>query len=147
MCSIALWDRDDLCLYTKTGDSVLRVFMPVIDDPHRLQLHTSFDRYSFVHDYLDSDPEDSDILALSWLDREIMNSALIALDSKPMDPSTSDLEQGRRRRIRQVIEEGWDMFALLGTDGSLTVRALAVCALDLTPWGKDVLTNKLPWKS
>ena len=38
--------RDDLILYTITSDATLRIFLPVLDAPQRLQLHASLDVFT-----------------------------------------------------------------------------------------------------
>ena len=57
-----------------------------------------------------------------WLDREVMSKALTAALSgvKP------EQEDGRSRRVREIQEEGWDLFLRVFPDGSLIVQSVAV---------------------
>lgn len=57
-----------------------------------------------------------------WLDREIMSTALnsVLAESPPAE------EDARRRRVREITEEGWDVFLRVLADGSLVVQAVAV---------------------
>ena len=57
-----------------------------------------------------------------WLDREVMSGAFATL----LKQFQEDHEDGRSRRIREIQEEGWDLFLRVFTDGSLVVQAVAV---------------------
>ena len=48
-----------------------------------------------------------------------------ALKSVLSDPVPAE-EDTRRRRIREITEEGWDIFLRVLGDGSLVVQAVAV---------------------
>ncbi|KAF8641123.1 hypothetical protein AX17_000765 [Amanita inopinata Kibby_2008] len=112
--------RDDLILYTVSLDSTLRIFMPVLDLPYHLQLHASLDPFSCLPFSLASkyaNPSDSMIF---WLDREIVGQALKStLDKLPHK------EDARSRRIRDILDEGWDLFFRILSDGSIVVTAIA----------------------
>ncbi|EKM61140.1 uncharacterized protein PHACADRAFT_134380 [Phanerochaete carnosa HHB-10118-sp] len=110
--------RDDLTLYTITLDATLRVYLPVIDAPHRMHLHASLDVYSATPSSIASHATSSRIF---WLDREVMSEALVAALSK-IKPEQED---GRGRRVSEIQEEGWDLFLRVFSDGSLVVQAVA----------------------
>jgi hypothetical protein len=131
-----LYIRDDLVLYTITVDSVLRIFMPVLDSQRYLQLHEALDE-PFVPRNSSSKgkekaKENTDITTdtktnastVFWLDRKVVGDAL----KKVLEQTSEDGEEGeaRRRRAREVIEEGWDLFLRVMSDGSVLVTAVAV---------------------
>lgn len=118
-----------------TSDSVLRVFMPVIDAPTHLQLHAALDRWAFAGGEIDSSPavagEKDAGSAFSkrranapifWLDRPAMLAGLP--DSE--NDTVSEREQGRRRKLKEFVDEDWELFAFVSKYDSLTVRALSV---------------------
>ncbi|KAF8634403.1 hypothetical protein AX15_000855 [Amanita polypyramis BW_CC] len=111
--------RDDLILYTTTSDSTLRIFMPVLDLPMRLQLHASLDIFSSLPFSLaskHSSPSDS---AIFWLDRGFVTQALNHTLMK--SPPEDDV---RSRRIKSVLDKGWDLFLRFLADGSVVVTAV-----------------------
>ncbi|KAI0639823.1 WD repeat-containing protein [Trametes polyzona] len=110
--------RDDPVLYTITTDATLRIFLPVLDAPQYLQLHTALDTFSSLPFSVASGENNSSIFRL---DREVMNAALKSVLAQPQ----SDEEDGRRRRIREITDEGWDVFLRVLGDGSLVVQAVA----------------------
>ncbi|EJF67065.1 hypothetical protein DICSQDRAFT_151429 [Dichomitus squalens LYAD-421 SS1] len=110
--------RDDPILYTVTSDATLRIFMPVLDAPQYLQLHAALDTFSSLPFSIASQQSSSGIY---WLDREVMGAALKSVLS---DPVTAE-EDARRRRIREIAEEGWDIFLRVLGDGSMVVQGVA----------------------
>ncbi|RPD64989.1 hypothetical protein L227DRAFT_635288 [Lentinus tigrinus ALCF2SS1-6] len=110
--------RDDPTLYTVTSDATLRIFMPVLDAPQYLQLHTALDAFSSLPFSLALKQTDSSVF---WLDREVMTAAFKTLIA---DPQPAE-EDARRRRVREIAEEGWDLFLRVLGDGSLVVQAVA----------------------
>ena len=110
---------DDPILYTITTDATLRIFMPVIDLPQYLQLHSSLDTFSSLPFAVACQQTHSSVF---WLDREVMCTAL----NRVLAESSSAEEDARRRRIREITEEGWDVFLRVLNDGSLVVQAVAV---------------------
>jgi hypothetical protein len=113
--------RDDLILYTITSDSTLRIYLPILDSPQRLQLHASLDLFSslpFSVAATYSKPANSSVF---WLDREIVWDAL-----NNILKDQSELEDARSRRIKEIIEEGWDLFLRVLEDGSVVITAVAV---------------------
>ena len=95
--------------------------MPVIDAPQYLQLHTALDTFSSLPFPVASQELTSNS-SVFWLDREVMSAAL---HSVLADPQPAE-EDARRRRIREIAEEGWDIFLRVLGDGSLVVQAVAV---------------------
>ncbi|KAI0673553.1 WD repeat-containing protein [Trametes maxima] len=110
--------RDDPILYTITIDATLRIFLPVLDAPQYLQLHTALDTFSSLPFSVASQQTNSGIFRL---DREVMNAALRSV----LGQSQTAEEDARRRRIREITEEGWDIFLRVLGDGSLVVQAVA----------------------
>lgn len=111
-------------LYTITDDDVLRVFLPVIDTPHLLQLHASFDLYS-------DHTEDPNVLEneysdqhsnIFWLHKDTISTYLDAT----LLSSDDVQEDGHTKRLVEMSEDGWDFFFRISSDNSLTMRALAV---------------------
>ncbi|KAF9514679.1 hypothetical protein BS47DRAFT_1392270 [Hydnum rufescens UP504] len=119
-------NSEEACLYTTTSDSVLRIFAPVIDAPNRLQLQASLDRWSFLPHNFDS--ADDDLMPskkpapIFALDRDALCKSLVPLGV--VNSPISALDQGRRRKLEELKEEDWELFAYVANDGSLLVRAL-----------------------
>ena len=99
--------------------------MPVIDSPQYLQLHAALDTFSSLPFAVASQQPISSIF---WLDRETLSIALRAVLAEL--PSAD--EDVRCRRVREIIEEGWDVFLRVLADGSIVVQAVAVCVIHLT---------------
>lgn len=97
----------------------MRIFLPVLDAPQYLQLHSALDTFSSLPFSVASRETNSSIFRL---DREVMNAALKSV----LAQSQSAEEDGRRRRIREITDEGWDVFLRVLGDGSLVVQAIAV---------------------
>lgn len=110
--------RDDSVLYTVTSDATLRVFLPVLDAPQHIQLHASLDLYTALPFSVACHIDSSYVF---WLDREIASKALtIAMQA----PQTGD-DDTQHRRVREIKDEGWDLFLRVLSDGSLVVQAVA----------------------
>ncbi|KAG1784113.1 RAVE protein 1 C terminal-domain-containing protein [Suillus placidus] len=112
---------DDPALYTITSDSTLRIFLPVIDAPHRLQLHASLDLFSslpfLIAAKLGSHPRKSTIV---WLDKEVVRRTIKAVLASATDDASPQI-----KRLREIDEEGWDLFVRALEDGSMLVSAVA----------------------
>ncbi|KAK2461643.1 hypothetical protein APHAL10511_006106 [Amanita phalloides] len=109
--------RDDLILYTITSDATLRIFMPVLDLPMHLQLHASLDIFSCLPPSKHANPSSS---AIFWFDRETITQALNhALMKSPPD------DNARSRRLKDILDQGWDLFLRTLADGSVIVTAVA----------------------
>ncbi|RDB29031.1 Regulator of V-ATPase in vacuolar membrane protein 1 [Hypsizygus marmoreus] len=116
--------RDDLILYTATNDSTIRIFIPVLDSPQHLQLHVSLDLFaslpfSVASNYRTMSSSSSSSAAF-WLDREVIGNALTQiLKQRP------EQDDARSRRIKEIKDEGWDLFLRVLSDGSVVVTAVA----------------------
>lgn len=122
---------DEICLYTMTPDSVVRVFMTVIDAPNHLQLHAALDRWSFLPGHPDAlSGEDDDAESsqrppdpVFWIDRAAFLSTSLVQDT---GQATSEVEQGRRRKLKDLVDDDWELFGFITRGGCLIVRALTV---------------------
>ena len=93
--------------------------MPVLDAPNLLQLHASVDRYQFLSDPLSSE-EGS---AIFWLDRGI----LLATFSQILDHHQhKDSQPEHLSRLKDILDQGWDLFGRVLSDGTFAIRAVAV---------------------
>ncbi|KDQ14428.1 hypothetical protein BOTBODRAFT_159267, partial [Botryobasidium botryosum FD-172 SS1] len=114
---------EDVVLFTITSDYTLRIFFPVVDSPHALQLHASLDRFSF----LPPSPQNPEALqtgsTIFPLDREVMSTFLACASEG--SPPTNETDEGRQNRINEIQKEGWDLFARVLSDGSVVIRAIA----------------------
>jgi hypothetical protein len=111
----------DSILYTVTQDSVLRIFLPVLDSPHLLQLHASLDLFSSLPFSVASNHPESPSSSVFWMDKGVLGNALKhTLNSRPKE------EDARSRRIAEIQEEEWDLFLRVLADGSIIVTAVAV---------------------
>lgn len=118
--------RTDTILYTVTTDSTVRIFMPVLDSPDHLQLHASLDLHSFgISRGLELAPR------ICWLNRDAVAAALNKDLERPLEgtPQEIEEEEARRSRLKHIVDEGWDLFALVSGDGTVVVRAITVCVL------------------
>jgi hypothetical protein len=117
--------RDDLVLYTITSDSVLRIFMPVLDSLQYLQLHGAIDipfTPRSISKGKQKKTDNSNISSIFWPDRKVIGDAF----KRILEDVPDDGEDARRRRAREVIDEGWDLFLRVMCDGSVLVTAVAV---------------------
>lgn len=115
---------DQYVLYTTTSDAALRIFYPVLDAPRHLQLHATVDPYSFLPSSL-ANNSGSPVFPLS---REHLRVVVGNVLRKPRDRSSFD--ESQRRRLTELHEEGWDLFARVLDDGSIVIRAVAVHTFD-----------------
>ncbi|KAF8756045.1 RAVE protein 1 C terminal [Rhizoctonia solani] len=95
-------NRSDTILYTVTADYTVRIYMPVLDSADHLQLHASLDLPDAVVDSLGK-----------AMERPIEGS-----------PQEEEEEKARRTRLKSIIDEGWDLFAVVTQDGTVVVRAI-----------------------
>ncbi|KAF8167749.1 RAVE protein 1 C terminal-domain-containing protein [Crassisporium funariophilum] len=111
--------RDDLILYTITADSTLRIFLPVLDAPEYLQLHATLDLFSSLP-YSVASQIESPASSVFWLDRGAVGKVIAHLLGDQHQP-----DEARNRRIKEIKEEGWDLFLRILGDGSIVVTAVA----------------------
>ncbi|KAF8642016.1 hypothetical protein AX16_009737 [Volvariella volvacea WC 439] len=112
--------RDDLVLYTTTSDSTLRIFLPVLDSPHHLQLHASLDIYSSLPSSMLSQGASGTRSSIFWMEKDTISKAIEETLQKNSDPDDS-----RIRRLQDIIKEHWDLFMRIMEDGSVIVTAVA----------------------
>lgn len=112
-------NKEEYILYTTTSDAALRIFLPVLDTPRHLQLHATIDPFSFLPSSLATN-HGSPVLPLS---REVLRSVIGQVLRQPGDRNSFDDSQ--RRRLTELYEEGWDLFARILDDGSIVIQALA----------------------
>ncbi|KAG8835972.1 regulator of (H+)-ATPase in vacuolar membrane [Serendipita sp. 399] len=113
-------NKEEYILYTTTSDSALRIFLPVLDTPRHLQLHATIDPYSFLPSSLATN-KGSPVMALH---RDSLRAVIGNALREPRDKRTS-FGESQRRRLTEVYEEGWDLFARILDDGSIVVQAVA----------------------
>ncbi|CCM05189.1 uncharacterized protein FIBRA_07398 [Fibroporia radiculosa] len=113
---------DDPIMYTTTSDGTLRIFLPVIDVPQRVQLHGALDAASSLP-YSDNPVEDYPVgkdcaksSSVFPLARDVVLEVLRGIGE------AEDTTSGRR--VREIVEEGWDLFLRVLADGSLVIQAV-----------------------
>ncbi|KAG8219687.1 RAVE protein 1 C terminal-domain-containing protein [Butyriboletus roseoflavus] len=109
----------DPTLFTITSDSVLRIFLPVVDSPQRLQLHLAVDILPSAVVPSVSQPMPRPKSEIIWLDREVIGPAVKAV------LKASEIESVETSRLRDVDEKDWDLFLRVLVDGSLLLSAVA----------------------
>lgn len=119
------FSSDDLILYTITSDSTLRIYFPVLDSPQYVQLHAAIDLYSSISPSLATASVKTSS-AVFWLDRQVISQTLEKLLNQ--DP---DLDDVKTRTLRDIQEEGWDLFLRVIEDGCLVLTAVAVISITL----------------
>ncbi|KAG8694259.1 regulator of (H+)-ATPase in vacuolar membrane, partial [Ceratobasidium sp. 394] len=119
--SLAAPHSSDVVLFTITVDSTVRIFLPVLDSPDHLQLHASVDSHAF------GVPRNVGIASrICWLDRDAVAAALSKNFEKILEgaPENQEEETARRNRLKTIVDEGWDLFAVVTGDGTVIVRAV-----------------------
>lgn len=112
-------------LYTITTDGTVRVFLPVLDQPNYLQLHGTLDAYSSLPlSFHPSTTKSSTPSTGFILDREVVCSVFARI-LKDCDKNNDD---SSLHRLREIQDEGWDLFLHVHEDRSLVVGAVAVRA-------------------
>ena len=110
-------------LYTITTDGTVRIFLPVLDQPNYLQLHGTLDPSSSLPLSLHpSSPGNSAVPRSFILDREVVSAAFTGILK---EAKKSDGDSGVHR-LREIQDEGWDLFLHIHEDRSLVVGAVAV---------------------
>lgn len=98
----------------------MRIFFPVLDAPDYLQLHASLDLYASLP-FSVVDQLDSTISSISWLDRKTVEQVVTNILSDP-----TQLDEARNKRIKEIKDDGWDLFLRVLGDGSIVITAVAV---------------------
>lgn len=62
------------------------------------------------------------------MSREVLRSVIGQILRQPGDRNSFDDSQ--RRRLTELYEEGWDLFARVLDDGSIVIQALAVLPIE-----------------
>ncbi|KAI6162072.1 RAVE protein 1 C terminal-domain-containing protein [Pisolithus thermaeus] len=112
---------DDPVLYTVTSDSVLRIFLPVIDSPHRLQLHLAIDSFTSLMPSNNLGVSSYSTSKIMWLDKEIIGPVVKTL----LEGSSVDNRDVEMEKLREIDEEKLDLFIRVFGDGSLVFSAVA----------------------
>lgn len=113
--------RDDLMLYTVTTDGTIRIFLPVLDQPNYLQLHGALDAYSSLPLSFNPSSRNSTSPTGFIFDREVMFAAFTRI-LKDCDKSSDD---SGVHRLREIQDEGWDIFFHVHEDRSLVIGGVA----------------------
>jgi hypothetical protein len=115
--------RDDLIFYTITSDTTLRLFLPVLDAPEYMQLHAAIDLFSSLP-YSAGKQVNSLASSVFWLDRITIEKVFVKILA-----DRNQADDAQIRKIREIKEEGWDLFLRILADGSVVVTAVATAAL------------------
>ena len=105
-----------------TADATLRIFSPVLDAPDHLQLHAALDIYASLPFSVVSQLQSSES-SVFWLDRKTVENVI---NNILKDPGHTD--EGRNKRIKEIKDDGWDLFMRILSDGSIVITAVAVNA-------------------
>ena len=109
-------------LYTVTTDGTIRIFLPVLDQPNYLQLHGALDTYPSLPLSSNSSSLEKPLLSTGFvLDREVMCTVFTRILKDCEENDNSGLH-----RLREIQEEGWDLFLHVHEDRSLVIGAIAV---------------------
>lgn len=65
---------------------------------------------------------DSAISSVSWLDRKTVEQVITNILSDP-----TQVDEARNKRIKEIKDDGWDLFLRVLGDGSFVITAVAVC--------------------
>lgn len=124
-------------MYTITSDTTLRIFLPVLDAPQRLQLHASLDLFTAApsSSLVNVTGKLDQCSNVFWLDRDTISDSLAAVLSQKTDKQDEDT---RYRRIQEMNDEKWDFFVRILQDGSLLLRAVTVRDLNSFNHAKDL---------
>ncbi|KAI6119823.1 RAVE protein 1 C terminal-domain-containing protein [Pisolithus croceorrhizus] len=112
---------DDPVLFTVTSDSVLRIFLPVVDSPHRLQLHLAIDSFTSLTPSNNLGISSYSTSKIIWLDKEIIGPVVKTL----LEGSSVDSRDVETEKLREIDEEKLDLFIRVFGDGSLVFSAVA----------------------
>lgn len=117
-------------LYTVTTDGTVRIFLPVLDQPNYLQLHGALDAYaSLPLSFNPSSSRDSMLPTGFIFDREVMFAAFTRI----LSGCDKDSDDSGVHRLREIQDEGWDIFFHVHEDRSLVIGGVAVRTSFLPP--------------
>jgi hypothetical protein len=119
---LMITSRDDLMLFTVTSDSTLRLFLPVLDQPHYLQLHAALDLFSTLPLSASSSSLNPFSASVFRLDRKLVKDTFTHISKQ----ENMDKDNASHRRMYEINENGWDLFLRVLEDGTLMVGAVAV---------------------
>jgi hypothetical protein len=116
-----------MALFTVTSDSTLRIYLPVIDFPQRLQLHASLDLFSclpypIIASLIPRGQERSPPSSILWLDHQVTHGVI-----KKLLEDSSDQDMSEFQTLKQLREGEWDLFLRVLPDGSMVLTSVAVC--------------------
>lgn len=110
-------------LYTITTDGTVRVFLPVLDQPNHLQLHGALDAYSSLPLSFHPSSSKSSTPSTGFVpDREVM----CAVFTRILEDCDKNDDDSGLHRLREIQNEGWDLFIHVHEDRSLVVGAVSV---------------------
>lgn len=125
-----------MALFTVTSDSALRIYLPVLDDPQRLQLHVTLDIYTclpypILAPILSRSQSKSPPSSIVWLSHQTTHSWVEKLKGTP-----GIQDAAHYRKLLDIQEGAWDMFLRIMPDGSAVLSAVTVsdgfCLYSLT---------------
>lgn len=111
--------------------------MPVLDSLKYLQLHDAIDVPFTPGESRVKGKEKAGATGSAsgssafWLDRKVVGDALRKVLGEKSGQGQGDRDgmeeaEVRKRRAREVVEEGWDLFLRVMSDGSVFITAVAV---------------------
>ena len=103
-----------------TSDATLRIFFPVLDAPDYLQLHASLDLYSSLPFSVVDQPDSTS--SVFWLDRKTVEQVVTSILS-----DATQVDEARKKLMKEIKDDGWDLFLRVLGDGSIVITAVAVC--------------------
>ncbi|KAI6007216.1 RAVE protein 1 C terminal-domain-containing protein [Pisolithus albus] len=108
-------------LATYVTNSVLRIFLPVVDSPHRLQLHLAIDPFASLTSSNALGISSYSTSKIMWLDKDIVGPVIKTL----LESSSVGSRDVETEKLREIDEEKLDLFIRVFGDGSLALSAVA----------------------
>ena len=93
----------------------------MLDAPEHLQLHASLDVFSSSPLSISSNQLVLGAPTVFWLDRRIVGTVL----NRILDTNGAEDDE-RLTRIKEISDEGWDLFFRVLGDGSVVITAVSV---------------------
>lgn len=122
--------KDDLILFAVTIDGTLRIYFPVVDASHRLQLHAAIDVLSSASPSSRCLADPGCLSSIFWLEKDIGMDCFGYILSKASEQQQQD--DGGIKRIRQLHNTGFDFVFRAHSDGSLVLTAVTVSLLHIS---------------